>query len=152
MFNVFNVELSVLDWETQVSTYMLLVQSWVFHSFDWWVGTDIKRQLTYCLKNKSSIIHKIYRGNSHPVSIRYSWRSPSDGVRTLNKSMFFLKKLSREKGWKIKAFKKSFSTSKNLRHGPPGNVLHKVWQIRLQHKLAENAQFISTKVVAQTIN
>ena len=141
----------MLDWQTQVSAYTPLVQSWVFHSFDWWVGTDIKRQLTYCLKNKSSIIHKIYI-YIHKVSIRYSWRSPSDGARALNESMFFWKKLSREKGWKIKAFKKSFSTSKNLRHGPPGNVLHKVWQIRLQHKLAENAQFISTKVVAQTIN
>ena len=151
MFNVFNVELSVLDWETQVSTYMLLVQSWVFHSFDWWVGTDIKRQLTYCLKNKSSIIHKIYI-YIHKVSIRYSWRSPSDGARALNESMFFWKKLSREKGWKIKAFKKSFWTSKNLRNGPAGNVLHKVSQIRLQHKLAENAQFISTEVDPQTMN
>ena len=145
------MELSVLDWQTQVSAYTPLVQSWVFHSFDWWVGTDIKRQLTYCLKNKSSIIHKIYI-YIHKVSIRYSWRSPSDGARALNESMFFWKKLSREKGWKIKAFKKSFWTSKNLRNGPAGNVLHKVSQIRLQHKLAENAQFISTEVDPQTMN
>lgn len=141
----------MLDWQTQVSAYTPLVQSWVFHSFDWWVGTDIKRQLTYCLKNKSSIIHKIYI-YIHKVSIRYSWRSPSDGARALNESMFFWKKLSREKGWKIKAFKKSFWTSKNLRNGPAGNVLHKVSQIRLQHKLAENAQFISTEVDPQTMN
>ena len=141
----------MLDWQTQVSAYTPLVQSWVFHSFDWWVGTDIKRQLTYCLKNKSSIIHKIYI-YIHKVSIRYSWRSPSDGAGALNESMFFWKKLSREKGWKIKAFKKSFWTSKNLRNGPAGNVLHKVSQIRLQHKLAENAQFISTEVDPQTMN